>query len=165
MQGQRGGGRLVAPVLLCDVVQLLLVDVNVVPGGDRRLSAPVVHLEVRVTGRDRHRRGMKANVCGIPAAARCSELKTPGLSLSSVAAAAAASQNTLPLFRLPTSDVSASPSRNVAVGPFQRCEARPRRLTLTVIRGTGNWRVLRRFSGRFFGDAKRLRSDEWVLQR
>lgn len=164
MQGQRGGGRLLAPVLLCDVVQLLLVDVNVVPGGDRRLSAPVVHLEVRVTGRDRHHRGMKANVCGNTR--RCSELKTPGLSLSFAAtAAAAASQNTLPLFRLPTSDVSASPSRNVAIGPSQRCEARPRRLTLTVIRGTGNWRRLRPFSRRFFGDARRLRSDEWVLQR
>lgn len=120
MQGQRAGGCLVAPVLLCDVVQLLLVDVNVVPGRDRRLSAPFVHLEVRVTDRDRHCRGMKANRCGIPAAAG-SEINTPGLSLCSTAAAAAAQQNTLPLFRLPTGDVSASPSRNVAFGPLQRC--------------------------------------------
>lgn len=152
MQGQRGGGRLVAPVLLCDVVQLLLVDVNVVPGGDRRLSAPVVHLEVRVTGRDRHHRGMKANVCGIPAAARSSRLPVclylPLLLLLP--------HKTLPLFRLPTSDVSASSSRNVAVGPFQRCEARPRRLTLTVIRGTGNWRGLRPFSRRFFRRRKTI---------
>lgn len=91
VQGQRPG-RLVPSVLLRDVVQLLLVDVNVVFGGDRlsAQAASVVHLDVCVTGRDRHRRGMKANLCLMSApfsssfSCCCSVIKTPGLSLSAL---------------------------------------------------------------------------------
>lgn len=95
VQGQRPG-RFVPSVFLRDVVQLLLVDVNVVFWGDRlsAQAASVVHLDVRVTGRDRHRRGMKANLCLMSAAASsssfscccccCSMIKTPGLSLSAL---------------------------------------------------------------------------------
>lgn len=95
VQGQRAG-RLVPSVFLRDVVQLLLVDVNVVFGGDRlsAQAASVVHLDVRVTGRDRHHRGMKAELCLMSASSSssfffsccccCSVMKAPGLSLSAL---------------------------------------------------------------------------------
>lgn len=54
VQRQRLGGCVVS-VFLCDIFQLLLVDVNVVFGGNRLSAQGVsVHLEVRLSRRKRH---------------------------------------------------------------------------------------------------------------
>lgn len=108
--------RLVVSVLLCDIFQLLLVDVNVVSGGNRPPAQGVsVHLEVRLSRRNRHvvRPGRDF--------ARMSSTKQPVL---------------LDLLRQKRCRFSASRlvtssrrkrSAYVAVGPFQRADRRAKR--------------------------------------
>lgn len=94
VQGQRLA-RSVVSVLLCDVVQLLLVDVNV---GGNGLSAQgvSVHLEVRLPRRNRHFGRPDSDFC-------CSCVNVPNK--NSRFCFIASYRNTA-AFRLPTGDVS-----------------------------------------------------------
>lgn len=106
---QRQRRRVFFSVFLCDVFQLFLVDVYVVFGGNR-LAA--VHLDVRLTRRNRHFTRLGTKVVRYP----CMK----GLDKNTRFAFICTYRNTLPLFRPPTADVSASLGRNVAVGPPRR---------------------------------------------
>lgn len=110
---QRQRRRVFFSVFLCDVFQLFLVDVYVVFGGNRLAAqGAAVHLDVRLTRRNRHFTRLGTKVVRYP----CMK----GLDKNTRFAFICTYRNTLPLFRPPTADVSASLGRNVAVGPPRR---------------------------------------------
>lgn len=107
---QRQRRRVFFSVFLCDVFQLFLVDVYVVFRGDRLAAQGAsVHLDVRVTRRNRHftRLGTEPERCP------CMSLLNKNTRFGFICTY----RRTLPLFRLPTADVPASQRRSVAVGP------------------------------------------------